>query len=240
MNRREWLQDQYEDALFALLMDDIATMENKKAEEENERLQNDPSAAVPEDLDRRCMQLIHRHFAKERARAAGRFTAKAMKRVALAAGIAAICFTTAFATSETVRISTLNLMIEIFETNTEFHFSNTPVEEISEFSVGWLPDRYTLISQERSGNKTRYEYQGPQGQSLVISCRKTTGVVAGIDTENADVEYIPIKDIQAMLVQKAGESQLVWAAKENNIFVSILGREMELEDIIHTANDVQY
>lgn len=65
-------------------------------------------------------------------------------------------------------------------------------------------------------------------------------MVAGIDTENADVEYIPIKGIQAMLVQKADESQLVWAAKENNIFVSILGREMELEDIIHIANDVQY
>lgn len=91
MNRREQLQDQYEDALFALLMDEIATIEGQKAEEENRRLQNDPSAAVPEDLDRRCMQLIHRHFAKQKARAAGRFTIKAMKRVAMAAGIVPFC-----------------------------------------------------------------------------------------------------------------------------------------------------
>lgn len=240
MNRRERLQDQYEDALFALLMDDIATMENKKAEEENERLQNDPSAAVPEDLDRRCMQLIHRHFAKERARAVGRFTAKAMKRVALAAGIAAICFTTAFATSETVRINTLNLMIEVFETNTEFRFTNSSKEVAPQLKVGWIPDGYSLTDEGSDSLETWYEYQSGGNETFGIRCERTDGLVVGIDTEDAEVEYIQIKDFQAMLVEKDSKIQLLWATQDNSIFVTIWGTEMEPEDIIHIANELQY
>ena len=47
MTRREKLQEQYEDALFALLMDDLAVEEGKKAYEENERLKADSSFEVP-------------------------------------------------------------------------------------------------------------------------------------------------------------------------------------------------
>ena len=49
MTRREKLQEQYEDALFALLMDDLAVEEGKKAYEENERLKADSSFEVPSE-----------------------------------------------------------------------------------------------------------------------------------------------------------------------------------------------
>lgn len=66
MKTREQLQEEYEDALFALLMYDVAELEGRRAEEENERLRNDPNARVPEDLDRKCLQLINRHFLKKK------------------------------------------------------------------------------------------------------------------------------------------------------------------------------
>lgn len=240
MNRREQLQDQYEDALFALLMDDIAAIEGQKAEEENRRLQNDPSAAVPEDLDRRCMQLIHRHFAKQKARAAGRFTVKAIKRVAMAAGIVAILFTTAFAASETVRVHTLNLMIEVFETNTEFRFSASPKDTPLELNVGWLPDGYSLVDQGNNGLEIWYDYQNAANDYLTIDCQKTDGLTANIDTENANVEYIQIQGSKAMLVKKGAESQLVWSANQNSVFVGIIGSNISRTDIIHIANELQY
>lgn len=240
MNRREQLQDQYEDALFALLMDDIAAIEGQKAEEENRRLQNDPSAAVPEDLDRRCMQLIHRHFAKQKARAAGHFTVKAIKRVAMAAGVAAILFTTAFATSETVRVHTLNLMIEVFETNTEFRFSASSEQNPLQLNVGWLPDGYSLVDQGNNGLEVWYDYQTAAEDYLTINCCQTDGLVASIDTEDADVEYIQIQGSKAMLVQKGTESQLVWSANQNSVFVGIVGSNLSRTDIIHIANELQY
>lgn len=240
MNRREQLQDRYEDSLFALLMDEIATIEGEKAEEENERLLNDPSAEIPEDLKRRCMQIINRHYARQRAYAAGRFTLKAMKRVAMAAGIAAILFTTAFATSEAVRVNTLNLMIEVFETNTEFRFSSSSDFTAPEFEVGWLPDGYFLVAQGKAGQGIWYDYQNAENETLAISCENTDSLAAGIDTEDAKVEYILLQNSKAMLVTKGTELHLVWGAKNNTVFIDIVGSNISQADIIHIANELHY
>ena len=240
MTRREQLQDRYEDALFALLMDEIATAEGEKAEAENERLKNDPSAVIPEDLDKRCMRTIRREFAKRRVRSAGRFTAKAMKRVALAAGIAAILFTTAFATSEAVRVHVLNLAIEVFETNTEFRFSNSSEQAAPQLRVGWVPDGYTLTDQGSDKVEVWFDYQDIENSFLSITCWRTNGLVSKVDTEDAEVEYIQIQDSQAMLVTKSNSVQLVWPANDNSIFISVAADEIAPEDIIHIANELQY
>lgn len=89
MNRQEELQDRYEDALFALLMDKIAAAEGKEALEEIERLKNDPDAAIPEDVDKRCLQTIRRHFAKQKVHAVGRFTMKVVKCAVIAVAVGA-------------------------------------------------------------------------------------------------------------------------------------------------------
>lgn len=240
MNRREQLQDRYEDALFALLMDDIATIEGQKAEEENRRLQNDPSAAVPEDVDRRCMKTIRRHFAKQKARATGRFTLKTMKRVAIAAGIAAILFTTAFATSETVRVRTMNLIIQIFEESTDFQFTRGNDGEALSLNVGWLPEGYSLVDQGNDGLEIWYDYQTQDEEWLMINCKKTDGLVSSIDTEDAEVEYIQIQGSEAMLVEKGTSWQLVWSANDNAVFVGIIGSNISRADIIHIASELQY
>lgn len=66
MKTREQLQDEYEDALFALLMYDVAKLEGQRAIEENKRLQNDPNAAVPDSVNQKCLQLINRIFFKKK------------------------------------------------------------------------------------------------------------------------------------------------------------------------------
>lgn len=66
MKTREQLQDEYEDALFALLMYDVAQLNGRRAGEENERLQNDPNAKVPEEVDHHCLRTICRYFFKKK------------------------------------------------------------------------------------------------------------------------------------------------------------------------------
>lgn len=88
MNRRDELRERYEDALFAFLMEDVIETEGKKMLEENERLKQDPLAAVPEAVDYRCIQTIKRGFAKERRHTVGRITYRVLNRVAMIAVIA--------------------------------------------------------------------------------------------------------------------------------------------------------
>ena len=58
MKKHERLLEEYEDAYFALLMEEVAKKEGERLEALNEALQSDPEAAVPESLDRRCMETI--------------------------------------------------------------------------------------------------------------------------------------------------------------------------------------
>ena len=54
MTRHEELRDNYEDALFALLMDEFAEREGERLLEENERLKLDPDNVISDELDKRC------------------------------------------------------------------------------------------------------------------------------------------------------------------------------------------
>lgn len=241
MSRHEELQEQYEDALFRLLMDKVATEEGKLALEENERLKNDPNAAVPEDVDKRCMQTIRRHFAKQRVYTAGRFTARAMKRVVMAAGVAALLFTGAFAVSETVRVNTLNLMIEVFDTNTTFRFGNQQGDRVvPQISAGWLPEGYALEDQGSDQISSWSTYQKSENETLYIDYTLTYGATISVDTEDAEIEYVDINGERAMLISKENELQLVWATDDNTGFVGLIAFGMCQDDLIHVANDLIY
>lgn len=70
MKSREQLQEEYEDALFALMMNYVTEAEGKRLRAENEALKQDPTAQVPEHLDQRCLQTIQRAFLRKKIFAA--------------------------------------------------------------------------------------------------------------------------------------------------------------------------
>lgn len=241
MSRREQLQEQYEDALFALMMDDVATAEGKKYLEENERLKNDPEAAVPEEVSRECLRTIRREFAKRKARAAGRVTAKVFGRVAMAAGVAAMLFTAAFAASETVRVNTMNLVVQVFGESTDFYFGKSQTTGISpQVTVGWLPDGYTLEDQSRDDTGAWYLYRKSENESIIIKYISGDGVVLSADTENAETENIQINNVQALLITKGDERHIVWGTADKSAFISIIGTGVAKGDLIHVANQLGY
>ena len=57
MPQKEQLWEKYEDAVFAILMDAVAEQEGKRGLQLMEELEHDPSAQVPEEVQRRA-QLI--------------------------------------------------------------------------------------------------------------------------------------------------------------------------------------
>ena len=63
MTNREKLQENYEDSVLALLMDEFAESEGRRYIAENERLRQEPEAAVPEEVERRALRFIGRTFA---------------------------------------------------------------------------------------------------------------------------------------------------------------------------------
>ena len=144
MTRQELLVEQYEDALFALIMDKVAEVEGQKAIEENQRLKESGEVVIPEELNRRCKQTIRCKTAEKHLKRYGRGFGKVLNKVAIVALMALLLFTTAFATSESFRVKTLNFVMEVFDDRTEIKFvpKDTAADStaVPEITAGWLPE----------------------------------------------------------------------------------------------------
>ncbi|WP_312941964.1 DUF4367 domain-containing protein [Oscillibacter sp.] len=241
MTRQEELRERYENALFALMMNEVAISEGRKALEENERLKNDPTAEVPEDVSRRCQRTIRQYFAKQSARKAGKFTVKVFGRIAMAAGIAAMLFTGAFAASETVRINTLNLVVEVFEESTDFYFtkSSTSVND-SQITAEWLPSGYVLKDQGKDELGRWCTFTKSENEYISVMYTSGNGSVLSADTENAETESVQINGIQATLIKKDCELQLAWGTEDQAAFIQIISTGITSEELIHMANKLKY
>lgn len=234
------MQEQYEDALFALMMDEVATAEGIKAMAENERLKNDPDAEVPEEITKQCMRTIRRHFAKQKARAAGRFTAKALGKAVMVAGIAAILFTGAFAASETVRINTLNMVVEVFGDRTDFHFSSSGSIATPNLAAGWLPDGYALENQGEDGAGYWCTFRKSENEYIYVGYTPGDGIVLSADTEYAETEHIKISEIEATLIQKENETQIVFGVQNDKAFIQLVGYGISDDELIRVATELKY
>ena len=72
MTKREQLQERYEDALFALMMDTLDRIEGCSALELNERLPKE----IPPDIEKKCLGIIFSYFKKSQANTVRRKTFK--------------------------------------------------------------------------------------------------------------------------------------------------------------------
>lgn len=242
VRRDDQVQERYEDALFALLMRDLEAEQIQQAKARQEQMQGEATGKAMDDLDRRCLSMIRKHYAKERARNAGKIFWKVVSRVAVAICLMIACFAVAYATSDSVRINTLNFLIEVREDHTDLRFPGEWKYEDRGpiLSVGRVPERYTLTEKCLDHSEVAFEYVDIDGNRLVVSCRSTRGIGVGIDTEDAVVEDVTVQGSKGMLVEKNGEYQLVWPAKNNTRLLSIIAFDLSREEVLTLSEALVY
>lgn len=242
MTRHERLQEQYEDALFALLMDGVAVSEGEKALDEHERLRDDPDAAVPELVERRCIKTISKHCSAQTRHATGRVAARVLNKVAVVAAAVALTFTVAFAASDTFRVNTLNLVIEVFGDRTKLQFGAVEVEKEEQghlIKANWLPEGFALESQDSNSKSVWSVYTSLVGGEIKIQLYDGDGSTLSIDTENATVNDIMVQGCGAKITIKDDIVQIFWADEERNIFVLLKGSGVAQEKLIQVANQLE-
>ena len=238
MHEQEKLYEQYEDAVFALLMDKVAEENGKKLLQQNEALLADPDAAVPETLSKRCLRTIEKAYRKSQWKAAAKKVTRALNRVALWILVPLFLFGTAFAASETVRVKTLNFLITNFEFGTEFRIDNSASSAQQESMMptieNCIPSDYVLISQNSTSLSEVFLYTNASDSevSIIIYTLENLNGAITIDTEDAEVWYSTIHDQSVMFVQKADTYQAVWTDVEN--------QKMYVLSSSNTALDVVY
>ncbi len=244
VTRHERLLEKYEDAYFALLMEDVVKKEGERLETLNEILQNNPEAAVPEHLDKRCLETISRHFARRQHRSALRKTGKVLRLIAVIMAVTMLLLTTAFAVSEEFRVATLNLMLKVTNEYTQFDIvrdrgnekteTQTPkrqntFEYFENAEIGWLPEGFEYCKGEYN---LFARFENTDGVWLKIYILDGSYSVS-MDTENPDsIENIMINGNEGLCVVKNDYVNIITVDLTNNLFIHVMASNRLTTDTV--------
>ncbi len=246
MTRREMLMEQYEDALFALIMDEVAEVEGQKALEENQRLKESGELVIPEEVSQRCQRVIARKTAEKDLKRFGKGFGRVVTKVAVVALMGMLLFTTAFAASEDFRVKTLNFVMEVFDDRTEIRLvpenmtSDASNSVVPRITAGWLPEGFELVSEECSEYSIWYEFAKlDTEESISVNIMNMVDANTIIDTENADMRSIKVQVTDALLVDTDGIKQLAWQLFDGREwYIQIITRNVSTEDLLMFAKNI--
>lgn len=263
MNQREQLQEQYEDALFALLVNDMMEAEGKRLLEENERLKQDPSAAVPDEVNARCIRTINRAFARKRRRSAGRVTYQIFNKAAMVAVVCAALFVTAFAVSPQLRVNTLNLLIEVSDVATTLTLGDAEEQQDSGgaastsgeevlllgYRIPEVPEGFSVDYEDTTHSDAFIQYsKGDETIYFSVSQANSSSTFT-VDTEDAQVTNIQVGGYDGLFIEKIYQFEdnetidsaiAVWGDTDQSTFIYVEGGNVEHSLILDLANGVEY
>ena len=221
MTQKEQLWENYEDAVFAILMDAVAEQEGEKGLQLMEELEHDPSAQVPEEVQRRAEKTIRKAFAAKNREPVKRFTLKAMQRVAIAVFAAVLLAAGTFAAFPEVRANLYNFIIREYEDHTEFNYADQFSDEYSsaDFTIepGWLPDGFTLSDE---GKVDSLIYKNYENRDLASETK------------------ITIQQYEATLIEKEEWICLVIPMPQDNKIVYLESNGVSSDDVIKVAENL--
>lgn len=257
MTKREALEAQYEDALFALMMDEVARREGTRALEENAALLKDPAAAVPEPAARRCIQAVERRFSAQSLRGAGRTAKRLFTRVAVAATLAVLTAITAFAANEDFRVNTLNLMIEAGDVATRLTMtgeggnsgatpsagSTAPTDgpTFYGYHLSYVPEGFTISEEGETADYSWMEYMNSEGKTIYFQAGVGSNSVYNVDTEDAQsVTDMQLFGYNGLLIEKGNRIHAIWADTKQNVFINFICTGFSNEEATSLLNSIEF
>lgn len=245
LTQEEELQEKYEDALFALMMHKFAIKMGEEYIAENERLKNDPAAAVPEELRRKNLDFIRRYYAsKERNTRNIRRFRQVLGRVAIAAVVAAALFGSAIAFSPDLRAGVMNLYMQVGESAASMQllpeYSEAEESAAPTITLSWIPDGYTLGVPTQKELRTTIVCEDANGKSIQVSAFADASTTQNTDVENVDYyEETSVQGYPAVLVKKDGRTRVSWVDSEKKVFVYISSAYENIDSLLAVAENVK-
>lgn len=240
MSRKHELLEQYEDAFFAIMMDEVAQEEGQKAIEINVQLKEDPEAAVPDKILHRCQKTIRKSFSSNTRKKTGRFLWKVVHTAAIIVLLLAATLTISFAAFPTLRANVLNMILNVYETHTEFSFGTAEMNnELPSIEATWLPEGFVVAQQEKLEDREYIYFMGDDNSVLYVEIISAADHKLFLDTENAEVEAITVQGCDGTLIQKDVENQIIWLDQEKSLAILVSGENISVETLVQFAENIK-
>lgn len=242
MTKQEMLYEQYNDALFRLLMHSVAQHQGQQYQEENQALKAQ-EGGPSETAKRRCLRTISRQVRRGHARAAARTASRVLSKAAVVMLLVISCLTAAFAVSPVFRSDALRWAVATFGDHAEYRFNQTEGGvQYQGIEVGWLPEGYELV-ESRATNRTilrRYTKSGADMKQRIdirIMDSSDEGVFK-IDTEADEVYQVLVQNTLATVIERDNSVQLIWMYPESNCIIMLCGDNISTETALRIAQSI--
>lgn len=237
MATRKELMEQYEDARFALLMDEIMERQGAELIERKQQLKHDPAAAVPPEVRAHSMETIRKAYDALERKQKTRRIKTTIRTLLIAAIVSALLFTTV---SADFRLAAKNFVYELTELAAELMFDfgdNTGETHDGEVIMGYfipaLPEEFELIGSGENVNSAWRQYQSNNGFVMInILTNDGNGIKYGTDSENKDAKSERINQFEVLIIETNNRIQFVLNDKERNMHI-------EITSTIHTADELR-
>lgn len=244
MTQKEQLWENYEDAVFAILMDAVAEQEGEKGLQLMEELEHDPSAQVPEEVQKRAEKTIRKAFAAQSRRSARHVGFRMFQRIAVAVMIVILTAVCAFAAFPEMRSNVINTVIKICEDHTDITFADMGDGDCAsknyQITPNWLPEGFELSEEGDTSVSIWKLYRNTTDGNIYISETTAENNSMAVDTEDAKVSQIKIKNYDATLVIKdeMNWNCLIFSIPEKGVVIYIDSEFIPYQDIIRVAEEL--
>lgn len=242
MTKQEMLYEQYNDALFRLLMHSVAQHQGQQYQEENQVLKAQ-EGGPSETVKRRCLRTISRQVRRGHARAVARTASRVLSKAAVVMLLVISCLTAAFAVSPVFRSDALRWAVATFGDHAEYRFNQTEGGvQYQGIEVGWLPEGYELVENQNTNGTISRRYIRPSGsveQRVDIRVMNFDGEgVFKVDTEANQLYQTIVHDTLATVIQRDESMQIIWMYPESNCIVMLCGDNISTETALRIAQSI--
>ena len=255
-DRRNQLQENYEDALFALIMDEYLREQGKQALNQNERLKKSKEIEISQIIDKRIQKQIQHNFNLHKGKQNRKSMITFVKRVGMVLCAAVILTTTVFAAFPELKVNAMNLWLEITDDYADFRFFGKYDSNYStwgdtapdDFVVTWVPEGFEPESTTIMKFSAEYKYTSSDDKCICVSKFVGDGMTLSIDTEDAELKRMQIDGMDALLTkkeiqtgtgQKQNEISLTWWDEKETMIMRIVAVEISESEVIKIAEDIQ-
>lgn len=241
------LNEQYEDALFRLVMNDAAEKEGRLFFEENERLKNDPENLPSQKKIDKFTRLVDSRLKTAGKKQRNHRASKIFTRAAAALLALVVMFSAMMLTVQAFRIQVLNFLISIEPKFTSFQLKdNSDNQNNGQLIVNWtnayvptyIPKGYTVSSISYSDSAKKIIFTKQEDDSTIVYTEYNSINIIAVDTENASlVEKVKINGQEGTLSVKDSMTSVVWI-KDNHLF-TIQG-QVSTNEAIKMAEGVKF
>ena len=241
MKSREELRNDYEEALFAMIMDDIMELEGEALLAERERLRASDEHRVPDDISERCRGLIAETLAETENRGKKRGPWKLCRTALLAALIASLCFSTVYASVPQVRAATDRLMIQISNISATLSFAEDGAFESDEYELGYIPEGFVLTEEVRTAVQCCYAYASDASTISIQIAYDASNWESSVDVEQAEtVERFADGSYEGLLVEKGDRVHLAVADSAHNSAIQIITEGLGRDETMRILNGLRH